>query len=155
MAATRAQVEQVLVRRCGRQLALVGLDGATCDGTNPDLADPVAVALAALGLWAADPAAAVDADLAPLGPMQLAALLDLAEVRALESVLGNWDQPDQVADTNNEQGLGRLRDSLERTVARKRLQLERQYGLGLPELSAGVLDLGFAEAVDPATGIPR
>ena len=148
MAATVAQVKSVVMGRAGRQLALVGLGDA-------DLDDPIRSALGSLGLAPAGLAPVADADLAAVGPAMLAALVDLAELRALESVLGNWTEPDQVADTDNSQALGKLRDSLEKTVARKRLQVERAYGIGLPELAAGVLDLGFAETVDPATGWPR
>ncbi len=155
MAATRAQVEQVLIRRCGKKLGLVGLDGVTADGTNADLADPIASALGSLGLAVGNFAAVADADLAGVGAGQMPGLLDIAELRVLESVLGNWDEPDQMADTDNSQSLGKLYDGLEKTVARKRLQIERQYGIGLSELTAGVIDLGFAETIDYPTGIPN
>ena len=155
MPITRVQVEQVLLDRCGKKLAIVGLDAAPDGGARPGLSDPIASALAALNVPVADFSRVADGDLAALVPGQIPALLDLAEVRALESVLGNWDECDQQADTNNQQMLGKLYDSIERTVARKRLQLERQYGFGAAELAAGVLDLGFAETVDPATGRAR
>lgn len=155
MAITRAQVEQILIRRCGKKLALVGLDGVTQDGSNTDLSDPIASTLAILGLAVANVALVADADLVAVQACQAGALVDIAELRVLESVLGNWDQADQMADTDNSQSLGKLYDSLEKTVARKRLQLQRQYGFGVGELTAGVYDLGFAETVDFATERPQ
>lgn len=155
MAITRAQVEQILIRRCGRKLALVGLDGVTANGTNEDLSDPIVSALGVIGVGVANLAAVTDADLVAVTANLAGALIDLAELRALESVLGNWVEPDQQADTDNEQDLGKLYDSLEKTVARKRLQLQRQYGFGVGELTTGVYDLGFAETLDLGTGWPQ
>ena len=155
MPTTRAMIEQVLIRRCGRKLAMVDLDAVTVDGTNADLLDPIGSALSLLDIPVANSGSVTDSDLAILTAYQVAAILDVAEVRVLESVLGNWDEPDQVADTNNSQALGKLYDSLEATVKRLRMRIERQYGIGLGSLTTGVIDLDFAETFDPLTGWPR
>ena len=41
MSLTRATVEVALIARCGKLLTAVGLDGATVDGTNAALTDPI------------------------------------------------------------------------------------------------------------------
>jgi hypothetical protein len=139
MGLTRAAAEAILVGRCGKILALAGLDGTTVDGTNPDLADPIRSGLASLGLATATVGAVVDADLAAIASETLDQLLDVAEVRALESALGNLDQPDQEASLNNYQYLGRLRDSIEKTVARKRTQAVQKYNFGQGAVSSGTV----------------
>lgn len=45
MALTRANVEAILIRRLGGIFEAVGLDGATADGSNEDLNDPIGWAL--------------------------------------------------------------------------------------------------------------
>lgn len=155
MPLTRANVETILIARCGRLLTLSGLNGTTQDGTNVALADPIRQGLSSVSIVTATLGIVADDDLAMVDSTTIDEMLDVAELRALESCLGNLDQPDQMADTNNEQWLGRLRDSIEKTVARKQALLQKQYGVGLGSLSTGVLDLGFAETIDPATGIPN
>ncbi len=154
MPLTRAIVEQTLLSRCGRILAKAGLDGATADGTNPALADPIRQGLASLGLGTATLGVVVDADLLPITGATIDQLLDIAALAALEAALGNLDQPDQVADTDSSQAFGKLRDSIEATVARLRAQARARYGYGLAALAAGVIDLGFAETLDPTSGRP-
>ena len=114
MPPTIAQIEQRLIRRIGSKLAAVGLDGSTVDGTNPDLVDPIAAGLASLGITAASVAVVVDADLVAVEACAVPQLLDVATLRGLETVLGNWTDPDQMADTDNQQWLGKLYDSTEK-----------------------------------------
>ncbi len=59
------------------------------DGVNPWLTDPLRWALSMLGIESASIVAVTDTDLANVGRNQVDALLDLAELRALESVLTN------------------------------------------------------------------
>jgi hypothetical protein len=153
MAFTLAQFQKVLQRRCKAKMVYAGLDGVTADTVNLDLADPLREGLASLGLGVADLAQVTDADLLPVGPIDASQLLDVAELRALESILGNRASPDQKA-IDSQLLHGRFYAQLERTTARKRLQVERQYGIGVATISAGVLDLGLAATIDPATGIP-
>ena len=155
MPATRAQLDPILLRRLGKKFLLVGLDGVTADGSNPDLIDPLTAGMNSLGISPATVGTVADADLLAVPATQLPQLLDVAELRGLETVLGNWDEPDQMADTDNSQSLGKLYDSLEKTVARKQALIQRLYGIGLGTLTAGVLDLGFAETLDFGTGLPH
>lgn len=134
----------MLIARCGKLLAAAGLDGSTVDGTNAALSDPLAEALRSLGVAPASPASPSTADLAGVADASAPQLLDVAELRALETVLSNWAEPDQVAGQDNRQDLGKLRDSLERTVARKSERARSLYGYGADATaSAGLLDLGF------------
>jgi len=144
MPLTRAQAETLLVARCGKLLAAVGLDGTTVDGTNAALTDPLAEALRSLAIAPASPAAVTTQDLAGVADASVPQLLDVAELRALETALANWTDPDQVAGQDNRQDLGRLRDSLEKTVARKSERARSLYGYGVDATaSAGILTLGF------------
>ena len=154
MVLTSANFDFLLLRRTAKKLAYAGLDSATADGSNADLADGKVEGYRSLGLTPASPLNLVDADLAGVADPCVPQLLDVAELRTLENILGNRSSPDQMADTDNQQWHGKFYDSLEATVARKRKQCERQYGYGLSSLTPGVLDLGFAETVDQATGIP-
>jgi len=84
---TRVEVEQILHRRCGQYLTEAGM--SVQDGVNPWLTDPLRWALAMLGIESASIVAVTDTDLANVTRGQVDALLDLAELRALESVLTN------------------------------------------------------------------
>mgnify|MGYP000920921279 FL=1 len=86
MALTRSAVETVVTRRVGSLLEEAGLSAAA---PNPHLADPIAWALRGLGYNVASITDVTDADLLPVGAAHVDALLDLAELRALESVAGN------------------------------------------------------------------
>jgi hypothetical protein len=145
MPLTLAILDSILVPRCGGTLALAGLDGVTVDGTNVALLDPIRQGLASLGIATATVGVVDDDDLLPITADTLDQLLDVAELRALESALGWLDQPDQMADTDNQQSLGKLRDSIETTVARRRKQVEKQYGYGAASLANITIDLGFQE----------
>jgi hypothetical protein len=151
---TRAQFENDMVRRCGRQMAYAHLDATTVDGTNIDMNDPLCVAMGSLGYPVADPSHVTDADLLRVGPGDVGQLKAVGEWRCLESVLGNRASPDQMADTNNQQWHGSFWAELEKRAARLKADLEKQYGVGLAPIEAGVFDLGFAATTDPATGRP-
>ncbi|MEY4075386.1 MAG: hypothetical protein RJA29_2743 [Pseudomonadota bacterium] len=59
------------------------------DGVNPWLTDPLRWALSMLGVESASVSAVTDADLSGVQRSQVDALLDLAELRALEAVQTN------------------------------------------------------------------
>ena len=139
MPLTRANVESILIRRCGRLLAACALDGTTVGGTNADLNDPIGLAIRQLGGTVASIVAVADADLATLADHQVDALLDLAELRALESCLGNLPDVD-VAVGPERESLGQLGTRLEAAIARTRAKVQRDHGIGLapPETASGV-----------------
>lgn len=154
MPVTATQFRTVLIRRCGRKLAYAGMDSATVVGTNLDLVDPMREALASLGLAAADVSDVTDDDLAAVADHQQPQLLDVGELRCLESILGNRALGDRKA-LDSEYFDGRFYAHLELTVSRRRNELRDQYGYGLAPLTSGVFDLGFAATIDPATGRPH
>lgn len=87
---TRAGVESQLVRRLGTLLVSVGLDGTTQDGTNIDFNDGIRRAVNSAGYTTADPITVADGDLAVFVGWPLEKLIDLAELRTLENIWGNW-----------------------------------------------------------------
>lgn len=107
------------------------------------------LALSALGYSPADPADLADADLVTVTPADLPGLIDIGTWRMLESIVDNLSEgelrqagiPDDVYKVAT-----RLRLRLERLYAR----VQRQYGIGLPTLKAGVLDIGGIQVDDDA-----
>ncbi len=83
---TRAQVETILVARCGPWMKEVSM-AETTDGTNADLTDPIRRALLLCGGTLASPVAVTDADLATVdADERLDELLDRAELRIMQTV---------------------------------------------------------------------
>lgn len=125
MPLTRAQVETILIRRTGRLLDAAELDGATVDGTNTDLNDPIGWAVRQCGGTVTAITAVTDADLITVSDSDK--LLDFAELRALESAFQNYDAVDITAGPRTEK-LGQLGMRLESAIARKRAEIEARYG---------------------------
>lgn len=88
MAYTVVQVEGVITKRIGAYLTLASM--ASEESPNPHLADPILWALRLLGYAPAAIDEVEDTDLATVTAAHLDALLDLAELRALESVLTQY-----------------------------------------------------------------
>lgn len=103
MSLTRLQVETLLVGpdllsgRLGRRMAFVNLYDPTSAtlGAISALADPIAEGLRSLGIAPVDPTNPQTSDLAAVTDTQLAQLLDVAEYRAMLSVIGNLDEVDE------------------------------------------------------------
>lgn len=136
MAITRAQAEKLLIRRLGNLLTAADLDGVTNDGENDDLADPIAYAARQCALTVADVTAPTDAELSALDVADSDKLLDLAELRALENILGNYDGVDISVGPRRE-SLGQLRDGLLKRIAAKRTDILVAYGVGMPDAVIG------------------
>lgn len=130
-------------------MAFVNLDGTTVDGTNGDLSDPIRTGLGSLGVACADPTSPADADLAALATADLDQLLDVAEYRCLQSVLGNLDEVNEQAGTDRKD-FGQFAAALQVTIAALLTSLQQTYGVGLMAPSIGTLDYNFAESGDPA-----
>jgi hypothetical protein len=141
---TRANMEAVLIRRCGKLLTAAGLDGVTSFGANHDLTDPLATALRAVGVVLAVPTEVADDDVALLDLERLDEAQDRAELRALESALGNLDLVD-VSYVGHKESLDQLGKRLEGLITKKRAALSTAYGSAGGSLSAGAIGLGFAE----------
>jgi hypothetical protein len=146
MTLTRATLEAILVQRTGPLLTAAGMDGATMDGSNFSLNDPIGFAVRKLGLAVANIASLADSDLAAVAANDYDRLLDLAEYRTLESILGNLDDVNISVGSRSE-SLGQLSDQVEKKMERLAGRIEREYGMGVGSLSAGMIGLGFQEQV--------
>jgi hypothetical protein len=144
MAITRANVEAILVRRVGKKLTAAGLDGTTVTGANADLNDPIGWALRQAGYAVASIVAVADADLANVAIDDTDKILDLAELRTLESVHENLNLVDFRLGPRAE-SLSQLAEQVEKEIARKRSCVQREYGMGLGSISGGAISLEFQE----------
>lgn len=125
MALLLADVETVIVKRVGAFMTRAGMPVA---GTpNPALADPIGWALRTLGYMPASIATVTDGDLAPVVATHTDALLDLAELRTLESVLTNITTVSTTAGPVSE-SWGQLRTDLLTLIPRKRANVASTYG---------------------------
>jgi hypothetical protein len=107
-------------------------------------------ALSAVGLPPVSPASSRDADFANVPDAQVPAILEIGTWRMLESILDNLTE-----DELRRAGVG---DDVDKVASRLRLRVERlysrlqrTYNVGLPSLTAGVLDLGGVQRNDPGT----
>ncbi len=143
MAVTRANVETVLVLRLGPLMTKAGQDGTTVDGTNADLADPIAWALRVAGYTTADVSDPTTAEVAAAED-DIDEVLALSELRAMENTLGNLDDVDTAVGPRDEK-LSQLAAQLEKMIKFKRVVLELSYGYGVAALTTGTLTYEFAE----------
>jgi hypothetical protein len=120
-------------------------------GPLAGLADFPAAAFYALtsrGFKPASPATSTDADFAAVPDSETPALLEIGTWRMLESILDNLTE-----DELRHAGVGddvdkvasRLRMRIERIYAR----IQRTYNVGLPVITAGVLDIGGIQRDEP------
>jgi len=124
---TRAQVESEIVARLGGWLTAAGLDGRTTDGTNADLASPIAWAIGQSGGSIADPSDPNDADLAT-ATGAAAQVSDLAEYRALLNVYQNYTKVDVSAPAGSVKK-DQLRQAMWAAILRKQASLRLVYGI--------------------------
>lgn len=124
-ALNRLAVDGVLTGRVGGVLAEAGMTAAGVP--NPHLEDPLSWALRLLGYSPALLATVSDADLALVAAGHVDALLDLAELRALESVLTNLVKVDTKAGPVDE-AWASLGDRLATLVPAKRKAVAAMYG---------------------------
>lgn len=114
MSITRQDVDTILTRRIGAYLEEASM---TASGSvNPYLTDPIRWALYMLGVSTASYTAVTDADLGNVAGTAVDALLDLSELRALESVLTNY--------TNVTTKVGQVEESRSDLGARIRTAIE-------------------------------
>lgn len=144
MTITRAQIERVLIKRCGLLMTAANLDGTTFDGTNEDLNDPIGYALRACELTVADISAVDDADCVGVTADLVDKVLDVAELRLLNNIEGNLDQVDVTIGPHSERR-GQLATMIRTKINAKEALVGRLYGVGLGTLSAGVIGLDIAE----------
>jgi hypothetical protein len=144
MTITRANVEEVLIRRAGKLMAAADLDGASYHGANADLNDPIGWALRQMEYAVASLVNVADSDLASVTDADIDQLLDMAEYRLMENVEGNFDDVDISANGRSER-LSQLMEQVTKRLERLKTKIETVYGLGLGTLDAGVIALDFIE----------
>lgn len=145
MTITRKQVELTLIRRTKKRMGYVEMDTTTYDGTNRDLSDPIATALQQMGYAVADITNPVDADLASVE--DIAQFLDLAELRLLESIRGNFDAVDLRFEDRDEK-FSQFATALDKTIEAKQKAFTANYGSLGSTLEAGVVSLNFQQKHD-------
>ena len=139
MTITRANVEAVLIKRTGHLLTVAGLDGTTVDGTNADLGDPIAFALAQIGITAASPTVPTTAEVATIPDADRYEFLALAELRTLQTILSHVLDLVNTEAGNRVDENSQLANGLQLRIDRLQLEIRRQYGW-----SAGTLEAGYA-----------
>lgn len=148
MTVTRANLEAILVQRCGALMSFAGM-AVTVAGSNASLNDPIGYALRQVGYTVASHSSVSDADCASITDDYLDQVLDLAELRTLESVLGNLDDVDITNGPESER-FSQLAVSLEKRITRLQDKINYTYGSVVAEM--GYLLHDFAEHNDSGVG---
>jgi len=138
---TRADVESVLIRRAGKLMTKVGLDGVTISGANLDLNDPIRRAARQIGVTVSDPILVADADLASLVCWQVEYLLDVAELRLLESIWENWTEVSQAVSLGKIEAQ-QLADRIEKRIDKLEERIRKPYGRNIGLVSGGSIRHG-------------
>lgn len=125
---TRANLEAEIVSRIGAWMTNAGL-AVTIAGSNADLNGPIGWAIRVSGGATASPALVTDADVATLGDAYYDQLVDLAQLRTLESIAQSWTAGGKVS------GLGfSVEDTFSADVgtamAALRASILTRYGIG-------------------------
>ncbi len=143
MTATLSGVKSVLEKRTSKLMAAVDLDAQTFD-----IDDPLAYAMRKMGYSVASVGVVTSSEVTTVPDSDVNQLLDLAELRLLETLYNEVLTLVTVSFGSRSQQLSDMSLRLRLTIDGKRKALEREYGDGLPELEAGVIDLYFGEAND-------
>ena len=146
MAVTRANVEVNLIRRLGNLMTKAEMDGSTADGTNTDLADPIGWALRQAGYPTADITDPTTAEVAAaVGDIDQ--VMDLSEMRTLESILGGLDDVDITLGPRDEK-LSQLAEQAEKKLVAIQDKIQKLYSFSAAALTTGTLTYEFAEHQD-------
>ena len=143
MALTRANVETILVSRTSKYLSAVGMS-TVVNGTNTDLSDPIGYAIRQLGFDVSDVTSVSDSDLSGISNDDYDQLFDIAELRTLQNIQGNFTLVDIKIGPRGE-ALSDLNAALDKIVARKEKRIKDIYGVGLPSMSVSMFNYDFAE----------
>lgn len=135
MTITRAMVEGTLIARAKKRMEFVGMN-ITSDGENPDLSDPISAALMQMGIMPVNISSPTSTDIALVALDDIYKLMDIAELRLLENILGNNDKVTLQAASGTEQ-FGQFTQDLEKLIARKQASIQRTYGIGLGATVSG------------------
>ena len=142
---SRADIEQEIVSRAEAWMASAGL-AVTFAGANCDLNAPLGWAIRQAGGSVTTPSLVTSTDVQTVAAADYDMLLDLAELRTLQSILANFSAVDKKAGPV-ELKSSQLGERIERRIAQLRAWLATAYGIGgSATLTTGVLNLNFAEA---------
>jgi len=139
MALTRANCEEILVARLKLLLEAAGL-AVTVAGANADLDDPLAWAVRRIGGTTASVSTATSAELAAIATTDFDNLIDLAEYRALQNIMGNLNLVDISAGPRSEK-LSQLANQV-REMLKAREPFVAKF---IHSLTAGYITMDFAE----------
>lgn len=143
MAITRAQAEQILVKRLGGWMTEAGLE-VTSAGGNKDLNDALGYATRKVGGTVASVTNVTDSDLAGISSDDYDALLDIAEWRTLTNLARGLGKVDTRVGPLA-QSFSQLRRDVLDAAKEKRAQIENDHsGLLGASLEAGVITLDIA-----------
>ena len=144
MSYTRAQVESMLVSRAGKRMTSVEFS-TTVAGSNADLANPIATALVGMGITPANITNPSDTDL--LAVDDISELMDRAELRLLQNIMGNLDAVDISVGPRRE-SYSQFGTALDKAIERLQAQIAALYGVGRGTLTAGNISLNFVSKGD-------
>jgi hypothetical protein len=145
MTVTRANVEEILVQRCGALMSFAGY-AVTVVGSNANLNDPIGYALRQAGYSVASISAVADVDLAAVNDADIDQILDVAEFRTLENISGNLDDVDITNGPESEK-FSQVSAALEKRMARLQDKINSAYGTGVTA-NVGSITFDFAEHDD-------
>jgi hypothetical protein len=144
MALTRAEVEADLIFRTGKWLTLVGQDGTTVDGTNTSLNYPIGYGIRNAGGTVATNSLVTDTDVQSVDTTRQDEMIDIAELRVLQNVAGNFTRPNTKVGPRDEEW-GDLYEQLNTAIKNKSDRLDDMYGFGTQPIQGGIIQLDFAE----------
>jgi len=144
MTLTRANAEVVLLKRTSNYMDAADMDATTEDGTNVDLNDPIGYAIRICGGTVSSITLVVDDDVATVDGDDVDKLLDVAELRILESFLSQYDKFGLKVGPRSEYQ-SQLAERLEPKVKRMQKRLDTMYGVGAATVETGVIALDFAD----------
>ena len=128
----------------------VGLDGSTQNGSNFDLNDPIRRAVRYLGLSVDDAITVTDTDLSPIVGMDIEKLLDLSELRLLESIWGSWTEVSESVSLRKVEAQ-QLADRIQMRINDLVERLRKPYGLNTGAAAVGTIKHGRHAPADVRT----
>lgn len=141
---TRAEVEAELLSRAGALMLTADLDGHEKDGSNEDLAGPIAFSLRQLGITPAKFRDVTTADISAVSEADVDQLLDVAEWRLWKNIQGHLDDADLTIGDRSER-YSQLQPVVQARITESERLIKRLYQIGEGKLSAGVLRVAFQE----------
>ena len=143
MALTVVQFETILIKRVGKLLTALGMDGTTIDGDNADLLDPMGTAIRQMGASVATITDVIDADLTDFAETQYDELFDRAELRTLESAYTTATIKIDTKIGPRDEKLSKLADSLAKRLAAKQKQVDSFYLSSDFTITTAIVDFDF------------